>query len=101
MCLSVAYHFVNESLHGNEIGDSSGDYGRRGFMYQYTSHFYFHSHRESVDGDGIGVHMAQTITSTSQNTGNNGILLLFYDCSHNSRGKTDKKLTSTLVIQTF
>ena len=44
MCLYVAYHHVHEGLHENEIGDSSGDYGRHGFRSQETIHYYFQNH---------------------------------------------------------
>ena len=73
MCLSVAYHFVNESLHGNEIGDSSGDYGRRGFRSQETRRSFFHNRGEIVDGYGRCVYRYYTTPFPYHNPGEFGL----------------------------
>ena len=73
LCLSIVSLPVHKSVHGDEIGDSSGDDGRGGFRSQDTSHSSFCNCLESVDVVEIGGYRSQIIHSTSHNTGCLGV----------------------------
>ena len=72
-CLSIVSLPVHKSVHGDEIGDSSGDDGRGGFRSQENSHSSFCNCLESVDVVEIGGYRSQIRHYTSHNTGCPGI----------------------------
>ena len=56
---------VDDSIHENERGDSTGDGSIRGIRYQDIRHNSFSNNGESVDGDGISGYRYQTSPSHS------------------------------------
>ena len=68
-------NIVGYSGNGNERGDISGEYGRRGFRSQEISHSSFHNHGEIIDGDGRGGYRSQTSDCYSHNPGGSGRFL--------------------------
>ena len=71
--LSVAYHTVHKSVHGDDRGDHSCDDRRGGFRSQETRQPSFHNNVESFDADGRGEYKSQASHSTSHNPGGIGI----------------------------
>ena len=67
MCLSVDSFHVHKSVHDDERGDSSDDYGRHGFRSQYTKQYLFYNLVERVDVDGRCGYMSHIILSTNHN----------------------------------
>ena len=68
LCLSVASFHVHKTVHGDEIGDISGDDGRREFISRDTIHYYFHNIGEIVYSDGRGRYRSHTKSSPPHNT---------------------------------
>ena len=85
-CLSDASRFFSKVLHGNKIGDSSGDDGKTGFSSQETIHYSFQNRVDIFNGDGISGYRYHTIPSLSHNPGGISILLGFSVCDYDRSG---------------